>query len=80
MTPCAIARQRPSRCEASRIGGLSWAQRAEPLVTVGRGKREMRRRRLRRGDVLVFAEEDGFLLAGDVQHVHAFSGLARERD
>ena len=53
-------------------------QRAEPLVAVGRGEREVERRRLDGGDVLVLGEERDLLLGGDVQHVDALAGLARE--
>ena len=67
------------------MGGIAdrWielGERAEPLVAFGRGEREMGGRRLRRGDVLVVRQEGGLFLAGDVQHMNAFSRLARELD
>ena len=71
--------------EAGAVGGVAdrrieLGERAKPLVAFGRGKREMSGGRLRRGDVLVLAKEFGLFLRRDVQHMHAFSGLARERD
>src|SRR5664279_2688816 len=53
-------------------GRIELSERAEPLVAFGRSEREMGGRGLRRGDVLVPATEDGLVLGGDVQHVHAF--------
>ena len=59
---------------------IELGERAEPLVAVGRGEREMRGRRLGRGDILVAGEKRDLLLGRDVQHMHALAGLAREPD
>lgn len=52
---------------------------AEPLIGLGARKREMMRRRLAGGDILVVAQVFDFLLGRDVQHMDAPAGLARQR-
>ena len=68
----------PSLCAAVAHRRIHLRARAEPLVAAGRFQREMMRRRLDRGDVLVVLEEVHLLRGRDVQHVHALAGLARE--
>ena len=53
--------------ETVAVGGIAdrrieLGERAEPLVAVGRGQREMRRRRLGGGDVLVAGQKRRLLL------------------
>ena len=55
-------------------------QRAEPLVSVGRGKREMGGRSLGGRDILVIRQKDRLFLGRDMQHMHALAGLVRPRD
>ena len=69
--------------EAFSVGGVAdrrieLRQRAEPLVAFGRREREMGRRRLRRGDILVVGEKHRLFLGRDVQHMHALAGFVRE--
>jgi hypothetical protein len=51
---------------------------SEALVDVRRGKGEMLRRHLDRGDVVVVAEESQFVGGRDMQHVDAAAGFAGE--
>src|SRR3954451_17723122 len=55
-------------------------QSTEPLVAVGRGKGEMRRRRLCGRDILVLGQEQGFVAGRNVQDMDALAGLAGELD
>ena len=70
----------PSRWRGVADWRIELGERAEPLVALGRGEREMRGRRLRGGNILVLGEEYGFFLGRDMQHMDALAGLARERD
>ena len=53
---------------------------AEPLIAFGRRQREVMRRRLAGGDILVVAQKLDLLLGRDMQHVNALAGLTRELD
>ena len=55
-------------------------ERAEALVAFRRFEREVMRRHLDRGDVLVVREKLHLLRGRDVQHMHALAGLARQPD
>src|SRR5262245_1994795 len=59
-------------------GRVHLGARAQPLVAVRRHKRQMMRRSLSRGDILVVTEELHLLRGRDVQNMDALAGLARE--
>ena len=54
-------------------------ERAEPRIVVGR-QREMVRRRLAGGDILVLFEEYDLFRGGDVQDMNARASVSRDTD
>ena len=69
----------PSLMRARRgAAGSSARLRAENFVDLGRGERQMLRRHLDRGDVLVQREQRHLLAGRHMQHMHALAGRGGE--
>ena len=80
MMPCSMPRQMPITMIGRSHRRIHLRQGAEPLIAFGRGQREVMRRCLAGGDILVIAQKLDLLFGRDMQHVDAFSGFMGELD